>query len=304
MDPNRKLLDLWNRLPVFKVVAETEHLPTASQRLHITAPAISRTIKLLEEDLGQPVFRRVGRNLALNAAGKQLLQSLGGALSALEHTLMEMESDPLSGPVRIATIGVLTDFFVLPAILALKDEHPDMQPGLLLHGTLQANDLLARGQLDVAFYYQAATDERLNIDLIGQTTAGVYCGSDHPLFARKEVRSEDILAHPFSVPQSGVTGQVMDGWPVDVPRQVGLRITMLYTNLHVCLSGKYLTVLPDVLARSEVAAGRLRRLPFAGIEPITVYAARRRSDGPRTVADTVIEAVRARLAWFRDQEPA
>ena len=296
MEPNRKLLDLWNRLPVFKVVAETEHLPTASERLHITAPAISRTIKLLEEELGQPVFRRVGRNLALNAAGKQLLQSLGGAIASLESTLMEMDSDPLAGPVRIATIGVLTDYFVLPAVLELKDDHPEMQPGLLLHGTREANDLLARGQLDVAFYYQAATDERLNIDLIGHTTAGVYCGAQHPLFARKRVRLDDLLAHPFSVPQSGVTGQAMDGWPVDVPRQVGLRITMLYTNLHVCQSGRFLTVLPDVVASPEVEAGRLRRLPFDGIESITVYAARRLSDGPRTAADAVIEAVKRRLA--------
>ena len=163
MDPHRQLLDMWNRLPVFRAVAETEHLPTASKRLHVTAPALSRSIKLLEEELGQPVFRRVGRSLTLNAAGKRLLGALSDAMSSLEGVLAEMATDPLSGPVRISTIGVLTDFFVLPAVLELKETHTEMQPSLVLHGTEVANDMLARGQLDVAFYYQATTDERLDI---------------------------------------------------------------------------------------------------------------------------------------------
>ncbi len=298
MEPHRQLLEMWNRLPVFRVVAETEHLPTASQRLHVTAPALSRTIKLMEEELGQPVFRRVGRSLALNAAGKRLLRTLNEVVSSLEGTLAEMASDPLSGPVRIATIGVLTDFFVLPAVLKLKKTHTEMQPSLLLHGTSVANNMLARGQLDVAFYYQATTDERLDIGLIGHTSASVYCGRGHPLFERETLELGEVLEHPFSVPQSGVTGQVMDGWPFDIPRQIGMRITMLYTNLHVCLSGHFITVLPDIIAQEYMATGQLRRLPLDLIEPITVYAARRRSDGPRTAADTIVEAVRSRLESF------
>ncbi len=295
MDPHRQLLDMWNRLPVFRAVAETEHLPTASKRLHVTAPALSRSIKLLEEELGQPVFRRVGRSLTLNAAGKRLLGGLSEAMSSLEGVLAEMATDPLSGPVRISTIGVLTDFFVLPAVLELKEIHTEMQPSLVLHGTEVANGMLARGQLDVAFYYQATTDERLDIELVGHTPASLHCGRSHPLFDLAEPSLDQLLEHPFSVPQSGATGQVMDGWPVDLPRRIGLRITMLYTNLHVCLSGRYVTVLPDVVAGPYLASGELRRLPFDLVAPITVYAARRRSDGPRTAADTVVEAVRTRL---------
>ncbi len=87
----------------------------------------------------------------------------------------------------------------------------------------------------------------------------------------------------------------MDGWPVDLPRRIGMRITMLYTNLHVCLSGRFVTVLPDVVAAEHLEAGRLRRLPLDLIAPIPVYSARRRTDGDNTVAAHVIEAVRAVL---------
>jgi DNA-binding transcriptional LysR family regulator len=295
MDPHKKLVDLWNRLPVFRVVAATEHLPTASQQLHVTAPAISRTIRLLEEELGQPLFRRSGRSLVLNAAGKRLVRSLSDAMTALEGTLSELASDPLAGPVRVSTIGVLTDYFVLPAVFDLMERHPELKPSLLLHGTSQANDLLARGRLDVAFYYEALTDERLEIERLGETGASVFCGAGHPLFDASDLTLEEILEHPFSVPQAGDTGQVMDGWPVDLPRKIGMRITMLHTNLSVCLSGRFITVLPDVVAREHLATGRLRRFPYDLIDPIPVYAARRRSDGPGTAADAVVHAVQQRL---------
>ena len=83
MTANPRLSDLWNRLPVFKTVAQTEHLPTASKMLHITAPAISRTIRLLEDEIGQPLFRREGRNLQLNAAGRRLLSAVSQVMESL-----------------------------------------------------------------------------------------------------------------------------------------------------------------------------------------------------------------------------
>lgn len=291
----KKLYDIWNRLPVFRVVATTEHLPTASKLLHVTAPAISRTIRLLEDELGQPLFRRTGRNLVLNAAGKRLLQSLSNSMAMLESTLAEMASDPMAGPVRISAIGVLTDYFVLPAVMSLKSEHPEFQPSLELHRTVDANDMLARGHLDVAFYYEAMTDERLEIECLGKTTASIYCGESHPLFKLKEVTMENLLEHSFSVPQTGDTGKVMDGWPVDIERMIDMRITMLYTNLHICLSGRLLTALPDVVGGEYLENGRLRRLPFDLIEPIAVYAARRKSDGSTSAAFAVVEAVQAQL---------
>lgn len=295
MQLRKQLYDLWNRLPVFRVVANTEHLPTASKQLHVTAPAISRTIRLLEEELGQPLFRRAGRNLVLNAAGKRLLQTLSDSMAMLEATLLELAGDPMTGPVRMSAIGVLTDYFVLPAILQLKKEHPDLEPSIELHRTVDANEFLVRGHLDVAFYYEAMTDERLEIESLGKLTASIYCGQGHPLFATKEVTLEQMLEHPFSVPQRGDTGKVMDGWPVDIERTIDMRITMLYTNLHICLGGHLLTALPDVVGREYLESGRLRRFPFELIEPIDVYAARRKSDGPSSAADQVVAAVRQQV---------
>ena len=62
----RKLRDVWNWLPTFRAIAETEHLPSAAERLHVTSAAVSRTLKLLEERLGEKLFNLDGRSLILN----------------------------------------------------------------------------------------------------------------------------------------------------------------------------------------------------------------------------------------------
>ena len=296
MEENPQIEALWSRLPVFRVVAATQHLPTAARLLHITPPAISRTIKLLEEELGQPLFRRTGRQLVLNSAGRRLQESLSDAVESLELTLKTLSADPLAGPVRIATIGVLTDYVALPAILKLKASHANLEPNLLLRTTADAHQGLVRGQIDVAFYYEALTDERLEITHLGALSAGIYCGKGHPLFKKRKTCREEILSYPFSVPQSGENGRVQDGWPVEIPRKVGMRITMLSSNLAVCLSGQFITVLPNVVAEQHLQAKELRKLPMDVIGAIPVYGARRKSDSEHMASGVVLTAIQNELS--------
>src|SRR5690554_4873240 len=78
------LATIWNWLPAFRAVAESEHLPTAAARLHVSAPALSRTVRLLEEHLEVELFNRVGRRLVLNSAGEQLLSAVQEAMGGLD----------------------------------------------------------------------------------------------------------------------------------------------------------------------------------------------------------------------------
>ena len=285
----------WNWLPTFLEVAETGSVSAAGRQLGLTPAAVSRTLRLLEDELGEPLFNRVGRSLALNTAGAALRDAVRAAVARVDEGLRETLGDPFVGALRVASIGVLTQHFVVPCLTALKAEHPDLVPEHLNLGTADANALLARGQLHVAFYYEDVTAEHVVVERLGQTTASVYCGRGHALYGQRSVSRADILAQPFSVPQIGDSGRVMDGWPSDVPRAVGMRITMLHSNLDVALSGVMLTVLPDVTAAPHVATKALRRLPFRGLPPIDVFAARHQSASERGAVASLVRAVGDRL---------
>lgn len=287
------VLDIWSWLPTFRALAETEHMPTAAKRLYVTTSAISRTLGLLEDRVGQELFNRVGRRLVLNSAGERLLKSTQDAMRELELSLEETLSDPFAGRVKVSAIGVLSNQIVVPAMLALKEKHPQIFGILENHRTVDANELLIRGQLDVAFYYEAVQHAEVTVEKLGQTSASVFCGAGHPLFEAEEVTRDDILAHAFSVPMIGDSGRAMDGWPTDVHREIGMQITLLRSNLQVCLSGALLTVLPDVTAAPFWRSGELRRLPFDEVSPIDVFAGRATKGRQRTAATALIDEVRS-----------
>ncbi len=294
MSKRPNLGDIWNWLPVFRAVAETEHLPSAAERLHVTPAAISRTLGLIEDRLGQSLFNRTGKRLVLNGNGRTLLGAVTEAMSSVERGLHALDEDPFLGPVQVSAVGVLTNHYVLPALLELRSEHPALQPELTIMGTREAAAALVRGSLDVAFIYESMTLEGIEVERVGESPSSVYCGRSHPLFDESEPDLEQVLGYPFSVPQVGDTGQVVDGWPSDLSRQIGMRITLLTSNLEVCRSGEFLTVLPDISAKPHVESGELRRFGFDVVPAAELFAAQAHTDDAEHRARGVIDAVKQR----------
>lgn len=296
MDPSKKASEIWQWLPVFKVVAETQHLPSAARQLHVSASAISRTIRLIEEALGEELFVRSSRRLILNASGERLLAATRRSTSSLEQGLREVFDQSFAGPYRVSSLGVLTDGFVLPSLLELQVEHPGLVPQMTTRLASEANQALVSGLLEVAFYYDPTTLPGIRCEALGELTNSIYCGRGHPLFGRRRVETEELLEHPFSVAAIGDKGTPMDSWPVDLPRKVGFQILMLSTNLRVSLSGSFVTVLPDAVAAPHADAGELWRLAPDLIPNTPVYAAFRAEDSNQGVTQALIEKLRERIA--------
>ncbi|MEZ4371109.1 MAG: LysR family transcriptional regulator [Polyangiaceae bacterium] len=295
MDPSKKASEIWQWLPVFKVVAETQHLPTAARQLHVSASAISRTIRLVEEALGQELFVRSSRRLILNASGERLLAATRRSANSLEQGLREVFDQSFSGPYRVSSLGVLTDGFVLPSLLELQSEHPGLVPHMTTRLASEANQSLISGLLEVAFYYDATTLPGIRCESLGELTNSIYCGREHPLFGKRRVETQELLEHAFSVAAIGDKGTPMDSWPVDLPRKVGFQILMLSTNLQVSLSGSFVTVLPDAVAAPHADAGELWRLAPDLIPNTQVYAAFREEDKNQGVTQALVSKLRERI---------
>lgn len=73
------------QLEYFKVLAENEHLLTSAKILHISGSALSSSLKSLEDELGAPLFDRVGRNIRLNSNGEIFLKYASDCLRSLEE---------------------------------------------------------------------------------------------------------------------------------------------------------------------------------------------------------------------------
>lgn len=287
----RDLAEYWNWLPAFRAVAETEHLPSAAAGLGIGAPALSRSIRLLEQRLGTKLFLREGRGLQLNEEGRQFLEAARAAMSHVHDVTRSLRGETHAGPVHIASSGVVTTSYLLPACIELRATHPKLIPVLSGPPPQDVVMRLQRGTLDVAFTSDEIEAPGLARVKLGVETSGVYCGHGHPLHGKRATSFEEIAKHDFVGPPP-TAGRGSEGWPVESPRRLGAIVDQMRIGVEFCASGRYLAVLPDALARTYGAGSALWRLPVELPSRVELYGLHRRSTGPAGRAEIVVDAVR------------
>ncbi|PRA08099.1 MULTISPECIES: LysR family transcriptional regulator [unclassified Paenibacillus] len=135
------------QLKYFLTVARCEHVTEAAGKLHVTQSSLSKTIQRLEEDLGVPLFDRIGRKLRLNDFGRTFLQRTEKALFELEQGKREIAdlSNPDQGTLQLAVTTAST----LPGILReFRKTKPDIQFHVQMVSLENMSRLLHRGEVD------------------------------------------------------------------------------------------------------------------------------------------------------------
>ena len=132
-------------LPTFKVVAMRQNLRAAAEQLHLTHSAVSQQIKLLEAQIGFPLFDRGGRRLALNAAGAALLRATETALAQLDDGLRAAAAAAQGDEqcVRVTLLPSFAQRWLLPRMGRWRQRHPCI--ALELEASLRLVDLQRDG---------------------------------------------------------------------------------------------------------------------------------------------------------------
>lgn len=279
MDRLIRLNQIWSWLPAFRAVAETEHLHQAAAMVHLTPSTLSRAVHLLEDSLGRPLFRRVGRSIELTDDGHELLRGLRDAMRRLDDAVVMVTRAPTS-PLRVAA----DDSVAMAALVGVMSD-VELPPELSAAGPDAAARLL-RGSIDVAFVTAACPEPGVVVEHVGDLEHSVYCAPTHPL-ARLACTTEALETQPF-VDAPGLP------WPPERNRTIGLRVSGAALALAACRAGGALAILPDAIA------GGLVRVRDCDGEPILslrqpIYLLRRPPLSAAPVIEALIASVRARL---------
>jgi DNA-binding transcriptional LysR family regulator len=277
MDRLQRLARFWNWLPAFRAVAETEHVHAAARRLCVSPSALSRTVRLLEADVGEALFRRVGRTLQLTDAGHELLSATRSAMGRIDAGLEVICGTKWAGTVRIASDSRLATVFLLPALRRLRARYPSIVPHLISASVGDAVVALQRGELDMAVVHEPLPHEGVERVVLCDASHGIYCGVGHPLHDAQRVTLEMIAPHAFAAPEPGNGAPSADNWPAELPRRVGLYSAVLDGGIEPCVHGELLVVFPDALVPTFACASRLRRLPIEIVPARRLHALKRRS---------------------------
>jgi LysR family nitrogen assimilation transcriptional regulator len=139
----------------FVAVAETKSLKSAVERLHIAQPALSQSIKLLEEELGSELFVRSRRGMELTSAGHKFLDSSKLILREVERArerVIEEEDNP-SGEVYLALPPSVSSVLSVPLFREVRRRYPNVILHIEEQTRLNLQQVFSSGTLDLALYF-------------------------------------------------------------------------------------------------------------------------------------------------------
>src|SRR5579871_4670939 len=152
------------RLSYFIKIAENGSLTKAANVLRIAQPALSRQMRLLEEELGLPLFNRTARGMRLTEEGDALRAAAAGPLRELELALQNIRTLPLAMDAKIA-LGLppsLSAMLAGPLALRLDQQFPNIKLCIVEGMTGNLIDWLSRGIVDFALLDETARNEKLD----------------------------------------------------------------------------------------------------------------------------------------------
>ena len=198
------------QLEIFSAIASYGHVTRAAETVSMTQSAASMALAELEEQLGSPLFDRVGRQLLLNESGRQLLPKALEVIDRVRDIEAATRSSQLAFDLHLGA-SLTTGNHLLPGLLAeLRRRHPGGHIRLSLKNTEQVVSDLAHFRIDLGFVEGPVRDERLIRYFWHQDRLCVFAAPDHPL-ANTSATHEDLRRSSWILRESGSgTREVFD----------------------------------------------------------------------------------------------
>ncbi len=198
------MLDTY-QLQVFLAVVETASYSLAAQRLHLTQPAVSRQVRLLQERLGVRLLRRSGRRMLPTHAGERLAEvarQVLGLSRQLEQEIALLRGEA-SGVLRVGGSGAPA-WHVLGRLLpAFRAEHPGVGFRLEPWPAEGIGPALREGHLDLGLGEEEVRERRLACDLLLGMETVVVAPADEQWSQRKRLPLRKVTTLPLILPAAG-----------------------------------------------------------------------------------------------------
>lgn len=195
-------------LRYFVAVAEEGHLTRAARRLYVSQPALTKQIKLLEQQVGVELFVRSRTGMRLTEPGRIFAEHAPLLLSGWDRMLRETKSGA-SRAARVLRVGFIASAaneFTPEIVAAFRALRPEWQVDMRQSGWTDPSAGLDDGEVDVALVRLPfpADDAYRSTDLFTEPR-WLALPADHRLAACSEIDFEELWNEPFvaSPPENG-----------------------------------------------------------------------------------------------------
>ena len=248
-------------------VAELGSLSKAADRLRIAQPALSRQVRLLEDELGIRLFDRHGRGMVVTEAGKEVLrhaQRIMQELDEIRATVAD-EDAPLRGHVSIGMPPTVSDILSVPLVSAFQAHHPEAKLRIVSAYTGYLLDWLHRGELDVAIMYETRPVRSLRMEPLLEEVLFLIGPPDADLRPDRPVSFAKVAALKLFLPSLGHGLRTILEQSAQIAAcrlEVPVEADSYSTLKNLVESGHGYTILPLAPIHRDVREGRLVYAPI------------------------------------------
>jgi DNA-binding transcriptional LysR family regulator len=295
------------QLEILQAIAETGSFTACGRKLHVSQSAISRQILLLEEELGEPLFLRVGRQVRMTPAaeslvqlGQRVFQDVGETVGAITDRTRELQ-----GTLRLAG-GMTVCLYVFPPLLKhLRRVHPQLDVRLTVATAAQSVQGIRAGRVDAGLLTLPVEESDLVTVPTLREELLIVTTPTHPLARRRKpgrIAPQDLNHLPFILFEAGsATRKVIDRF--FVTERIEPDIVMDTENVEIIKAmvktGLGSGIVPYQAVAREVHAGQFfcARVEGHALVRETGWVYARANRTPRMIheLETAFSAVRGRL---------
>jgi len=253
-------------------VAELGSLSKAADRLHIAQPALSRQVRLLEEELGVRLFDRHGRGMVVTNAGQEVLRHAQRIMRELDEIRASVADDDaqLRGHVSIGMPPTVSDILSVPLVSAFQERHPEATLRIVSAYSGYLLDWLHRGQVDVAILFETRPSRSLRSVHLLEEDLHLIGPPGSELDVDRPVPFPVLEHHKLLLPSAGhgLRKIVEDCASLTETRlNISVEADSYSTLKNLVNSGHGYTILPLAPIYDEISAGTLIYAPLADPEP-------------------------------------
>jgi DNA-binding transcriptional LysR family regulator len=171
------------QLEAILAIADQGNFSSAAEHIHVSQPALSRTVRLAEESLGARIFDRDTRSVSLTAAGQELLPIARRIVSEFSDSMSELSEfmEGRRGRVRVAALPSMAQSLMVSVVAKFSVAHPRVDFVLKVDSADKVLALLETRSIDIGLTVQPPPDGRFTYQHLQDDEFVVICRSDDAL---------------------------------------------------------------------------------------------------------------------------
>jgi DNA-binding transcriptional LysR family regulator len=262
----------FKQLRALLTIADTGSVTRAAELLHLVQPAVSRQLRLLEEDVGTPLFERGRNRMELTESGRILVEYARRALHNLERARAEIapSTGEVAGKVTVGLVPSLVNLLASPLMAAVSARYPGIKLRLSTGGYSDLmQDRVEAGDVDMALMSEYKPSPRIQAEPLLEEKLWLIGLPEAGLRAERPVPVSELGRKPLILPSTFKGFRLLVEHACTL-EGVHLTIAAETNSVHVqrclVLGGQGLTILPIVTVADDVARGLLSAAPLTAPE--------------------------------------